>query len=237
MRKMLSMLAFGALLLSTTINAQEEENSVKIVGSGNVVSRDLTVGSFNELNISGLFNVILSQGAKEAVKIEAEDNLQDLILSKLEGSVFTLSMKKNINLKTEKKINVYITFKELKTLELKMVGNVTAAGTLNFQDLVFNNKSVGNVELKLSARSLSLDNKSVGNLELEGKADKAVIRNKSVGNFRAASFVVQNMDIDNNGIGNADVNAEKELKLKSSGLGKVKNKGAAAVRNMKRVVI
>lgn len=236
MRKMLLMLAFGALLLPATGKAQDEKRT-EIVGSGNVITRDVAVNSFSQLNVSGVFNVILVQGSKEAVKIEAEDNLQELVQVNGEGSTLTVSMKKNVNIKNSKKMNVYITFKQLKGIDLKTVGNVTSTGTLNFDDLQFNNKSVGNVSLKLSARSVNLENKSVGNLDLEGKADNAVVKNKSVGNFNAASFVVQTMDMDNNGIGNAEVNAEKNLKLKSSGLGKVRNKGAGSVTKMNKVVI
>lgn len=236
MRKMLLMLAFGAMLLPAAVNAQDEKR-IEVVGSGNVTSRDIAVGSFSQLNVSGAFNLILAQGAKEAVKVEADDNLLELIEVNNSGSDLTLSMKKNVNIKSSKKMNVYITFKQLKGLDLKTVGNVTTTGTLNFDDLQMHNKSVGNVDLKLSARSLNLENKSVGNLELEGKADNAVIRNKSVGNFRAAGFVVQTMEIDNTGIGNAEVNAEKSLKLKSSGLGKVKNKGAGSVTRLNKVVI
>ncbi|RYG51885.1 MAG: DUF2807 domain-containing protein, partial [Chitinophagaceae bacterium] len=226
MRKMLLMLAVGALFLTNAAKAQDDEKNIKIVGSGNVITRDVAVNPFSQLHISGVFNVVLSQGDKEALKIEAEDNLQELILVENGESGLNLSMKKHVNIKSDKKLTVYITFKKIKLLDISTVGNVTSKGTLSFDDLALNNKSVGNVELNLSAHSLNLENKSVGNLELEGKADNAVVKNKSVGNFRAASFVVQTMDIDNNGIGNADVNAEKNLKLRSSGLGKVKNKGA-----------
>ena len=40
------------------------------------------------------------------------------------------------------------------------------------------NKSVGNVDLKLTANTLNVDNKSVGNVKLNGKADNVTIRNK-----------------------------------------------------------
>jgi len=236
MRKMLLMLALGAMILPATGKAQDEKRT-EIVGSGNVTTRDVPVSSFSQLDVSGIFNLILAQGNKEDVKIEADDNLQELILVNAEGSALTVSMKKNVSIKTSKKMNVYITFKQLKGLDLRTVGNVTTTGTLNFDDLQLNNKSVGNVALKLSARSVNLENKSVGNLELEGKADNAVVKNKSVGNFRAAGFVVQTMDMDNNGIGNAEVNAEKSLKLKSSGFGKVRNKGAGSVIKLNKVVI
>ena len=122
-------------------------------------------------------------------------------------------------------------------MDLKTVGDVSSDQNLNFDDLKLHNKSVGNVDLKLTAQTLNADNKSVGNIRLSGKANNVVIRNKSVGSIQAAGFVVQTMDIDNNGIGSAEVNAEKELKVKDNMMGKVTNKGAAAIKRMNKVVI
>ena len=104
-------------------------------------------------------------------------------------------------------------------------------------NLDIDNKSVGNIDLKLTAQNLNIQNKSVGNVTLDGKAESAVIKNKGVGSIQAASFVVQKMDIDNSGIGSAEVNAEKELKVKDSFMGKVTNKGNATIRRMNKVVI
>ena len=134
-------------------------------------------------------------------------------------------------------MKVYVTFRKLKTIDIGTVGSVNSDNQLAFDDLEFNNKSVGNVNLKLSANKINLSNKSVGNVELSGKAQEAVFINNGVGNLEASDFVVQTMDIDNSGIGNASVNAQKTLKVKDSFLGKVSNKGAASVRKMNKVVI
>ena len=96
---------------------------------------------------------------------------------------------------------------------------------------------MGNIDLELTANKINLNNKSVGNVKLSGKAEDAVIKNKGVGSLEATDFIVQTMDIDNSGVGNAAVNAQKTLKVKDSFLGKVSNKGAAPVRKMNKVAI
>ncbi len=50
--------------------------------------------------------------------------------------------------------------------------------------------------------------------------------------MEAGGFVVQTMNIENTGVGAAEVNAEKDLKVKDSFLGKVKNKGGAKVKKL-----
>ncbi len=156
---------------------------------------------------------------------------------KNEGSKLVISMKKDVNFKSEKKLKVYVTFKKIKSMELSMVGSLSSDDHLNFDDLNIQNKSVGSLDLKMTAQTLNIDNKSVGSVKLDGKAENAVIKNNGVGSIMAASFVVQKMDIENTGVGSAEVNAEKELKVKDSFLGKVINKGNAPVKRMNKVVI
>lgn len=228
----------ACVLAVAAVQAQDNDKPKQtITGSGNLVTKQVTVSSFDELSVNGIFSVSFTQNSKEEVKIEAEDNLQDLFEVKNEGSKLIIAMKKDVNINSKKKMVVHITFKKLKNMELKTVGNITSAENLDFDDLKISNKSVGSVDLKMTAKNLDVDNKSVGNIKLNGKADNAVIRNKGVGNVEAASFVVQKMDIENKGVGSAEVNAAKELKVKDSFLGKVVNKGAAPVRKMNAVVI
>jgi hypothetical protein len=234
-------LAAGILLLglSSAGFAQEKQdkNETRIEGSGNVVTKDVAVQPFDQLQASGIFNVVLTQGTKEAVKIEAEDNLQQLFEVKNEGSKLIVDMKKDSHFNSQKKMTVYITFRNLKSMDLKMVGNVSSQGNLNFGDLALDNKSVGSVDLALSAQKLDIKNKSVGSLKLRGKADNAIIKSNSVGSIKASELVVQTMDIDNDGVGSAEVNAAKELKVKESFLGKVRNAGSATAKRINKVVI
>ena len=236
MRKLFLLLAMG-LVVSFSLMAQDNKDRVTVEPSGNIITKEVSVTSFDQLDISGVFSLMLIQGNKEEVKIEADDNLQSLFEVKNEGSKLTIGMKKDVNIHGKIKMKVYITFKNLKSMDLKTVGNVTSEANMSFNDLDINNKSVGNVDLKLTTQNLTIQNKSVGNVKLNGKADNVTIKNKGVGSIQAASFVVQKMDIDNSGVGSAEVNAEKELKVKDSFLGKVSNKGSATIRRMNKVVI
>jgi hypothetical protein len=93
------------------------------------------------------------------------------------------------------------------------------------------------VDLKLTASKIDIKNTSVGNVHLSGKAENATVKNSGVGSIEAGNFVVQTMNIENTGVGHAEVNAAKDLKVKDSFLGKVRNKGAAATRRMNTVKV
>jgi len=232
------MLAITAFSFSMQAQKNDKyDDKDRIEGSGNVITKDISVNSFDELDASGVFNLQLSQGDKETLRIEADDNLMDLFIVENEGSTLTIKMKKNSNFNSKKQLKVYVTFKTLKSMNLGMVGGTSSDEKLKFADLKLKNQSVGSVSLNMTLQTLNMENQSVGSVKLEGSAENAVVKNNSVGSINAGNFVVQKMDIENNGVGSATVNAEKELKYSDSFLGKVSNRGNATVKKKNKVVI
>lgn len=237
MRKIFLASALGLTLAHPALAQDSSRETIE--GNGKLVTRSVDVKSFNALKASGVYELKLSQGATESVKIEADENLQELFEVRNEGNKLVIQTKdlKNKNLKSKNKMRVHVTFKNLKEMELSTVGNVKSEDRLAFDNLSLSNRSVGNVNLELTANKVNIENSSVGNVTLSGKAQDAVFRNSGVGSFKAGDFAVQTVNIDNSGIGSAEVNAAKELKVADNWLGKVKNKGAAPVKKRNKVVI
>lgn len=225
------------LVFTVLLQAQDNNNRETIEGNGKQVTRDVAVSSFDALRASGVYQLKLAQGNKESVKIEADENLQPYFDVHNEGNKLVIDMDKlkNKNLKHAGKLVVYVTFKNLKELDLSTVGNVISEQSLSFDDLDLNNRGVGNIDLNLNADKIDIRNTGVGSVKLSGKASEVVVKNTGVGSLQAGNFIVQTMNIENTGVGSAEVNAEKALKVKDSFLGKVKNRGAANLRRMNKV--
>ena len=226
-----------SMLLLTGYASAQSSKKQTLEGNGNVITREVSVSPFTTLKANGVYELKLIQGSKESVKIEADENLHELVTVSNEGSSLVIHTKKmeKVNLTGKYKLKVYVTFTKLKDVDLGMVGNVSSEDELTFDKLHLDNKSVGNVELKFTADRLDLNNSSVGNVRLRGKVQEAVVKNTGVGNLEAGGLEVQTMSIDNSGVGNAVVNAQKNLKVTDSFLGKVRNKGAAPIRKKNKV--
>lgn len=224
----------AAGMLSIPALSQETK---KIEGNGNIVTKTIPVKSFNTLKASGVFELHLVQGSTESVKVEADENLQTLFTVKSEGNDLVIEMdkKKNLNLNSKNRLKVYVSFKNLNAINLSTVGNVKSDKLMRFDDLKLHCNSVGNIDLKLNANTIKINNNSVGNVTLSGDVKNATVKNSSVGNLEANDLIVQEMDIENSGVGNVDVNVVRELKVKDSFLGKVKNKGKAPLKKMNNV--
>jgi hypothetical protein len=225
-----------SLFVTAFATAQDNDHET-IEGNGKRVTKEIPVTSFDALQSKGVYELRLTQGSNESVKIEADENLQQYFDVRNEGNKLVIGMKdtRKQNWRVKNKMIVYVTFKNLKSLDLSMVGNVRAENQLKFTDLSLKNSSVGNADLKLTADKIDVNNSGVGNLVLEGRAQNAIVKNNGVGKLQAGEFVVQSMDIENTGVGSAEVNAEKDLKVKDSFLGKVRNKGNAPVRKNNKV--
>jgi hypothetical protein len=236
--------SFAFLLLSATMVLAQ--NNETIVPNGNVITKDVSVKSFDAIKATGLYELILTQGDNESVKIEADDNLQDLFSVSNNGSTLVIDMPKlrdkNINFDDKKdhhdlRLKVYVTFKKIRNLEVGVIGTVRCTTPLKFDAFEIESKNVGNIDLQLTANKLTITNKGVGNITLTGNATDAVVINSGVGKFDGGDLVVQTMDINNSGVGSANVHVEKDLKVKESFLGKVSNSGNAKQHKMDGVVI
>lgn len=237
MRKIIA-LSSVLLLSSLVINAQDKKT---IEPSGKIITKEVSIAAFDAIKAEGLYELILTQGDKESVKIEADDNLMDLFSVKNNGNTLEIKMPelkdKSINFKDKDdkhslKLKVYVQFKQLKSLDVAVIGNVRSDAVFKTTAFNLDCKSVGNVELKLSTDKLTVKNSGVGNIRLSGSAADANVSNKGVGEFDGDDLLVQTMNIDNSGVGRANVNVVKDLTIKQTFLGKVSNKGSAKTHKM-----
>lgn len=195
--------------------------------SGKRISRDIPVSHFDALKASGVVELNLVQGDKESVTVEADENLQAYITVANNGKTLEIDTKKlnNKNIKGSWKLYVTVYFRNINSLSVATVGHVKNEGTLQFSELKLNISSVGNTDLKLAADKLNMEASSVGNIELAGSAKTAVMQNSSVGNLRAEALKIGSLEMNNSGIGNAEINADNITRFQGNMLGKVRNRG------------
>ncbi|PKV51778.1 putative autotransporter adhesin-like protein [Aquimarina sp. MAR_2010_214] len=208
-----------------TINQMTAQN--KLRGNGNVVTQERAISSFNEIIINGVYNVYLTQGAKESVKVETDENLQEVVVIKNKGNALVLNRKKGIKVKKKTKMNVYVTLKDIEKLEVRGVGNVKTSSKLSLNALDVEASGVGNTSLELDCKKLDGEISMVGNFTLKGKVAEVILNNNGTGALRAFDLVAQKLEINNSGIGKVEVNAQQEISITSSGIGSVYYKGDA----------
>src|SRR3954471_5806291 len=116
--KKIVLTSLAGIFFAGAVMAQDNKKET-IEGNGKSVTRDVPVSSFESLKASGVYELKLSQGNKETVKIEADENLQQYFNVHNDGNKLVIEMEKlkNKNLNVKTKMKVYVTFKNLKELE------------------------------------------------------------------------------------------------------------------------
>lgn len=212
------------LLAGSSCNLLTGEN-----GNGHVVKQNRQLSPFSKIKIDGVFNVILKQGDVPEVIVETDENLQGLVQTVVEGDLLLLQQKPHTSIGNSTKMNVYVTVNILSELGIGGVGNVSCANTLTQDQLILFTSGVGSTKLNLNCNSLAAKMKGVGNVSLAGMANMATIHNEGVGNLKAYDFIVQDLRITNEGVGNAQVDAERTISITNTGVGNVQHKGNATV--------
>ena len=202
----------------------------KISGSGNVNAEQRPVEAFDHIKIYGVFNVYLSQGDTESVTVEIDDNLQQYVNVRNDGSKLMLGIKDNFRKTT--KNNIYITLKDIRMLEIDGVADVKTQTALRCANLKLDINGVSKCKLELYCNQLEVDLDGVGNILLTGETDEFTVKKDGVGNLDAEELKAQKVSIRNSGVGNSKIYASEELSVKNIGVGSVTYSGDAKIKSL-----
>jgi hypothetical protein len=228
MRNTLLLLSATALIALSSCN-----HGLGRKGNGHVTTEDRKVSPFTKISIEGIFPVEITQtGGAESVKVETDDNLQDMISVKSnDGELSINSTDQSIYKST--KMKVYVNIKDIKELNIKSVGALTTPDVLKLDSVEVNSESVGKLNMSLNAQYLRANLESVGSTQLSGNVFEARINNKSVGSLSAFDLKANVMMIHNTSVGVTEVYADSAFYIRSSAIGALYYKGPGDVKELK----
>ncbi len=236
MQLFLALASIASLSLSGCDNMTirtDNASGAEISGNGNVQSQRRAVTTFDKIEINGVFNVFLSQGEKEEVRVETDENIQPLILTTVENNVLSVRMRDSASIGKIKKINVYIAFHQLQKIASNGVGKLTCENTLKVDKLDLDFNGVGISSLKVEGNILNISSEIVGALKLAGNMKEVNINHSGLGVIQAFDLKSEKLTLDADGIGAADVYASRQLNVNSRGVGVVRYKGNPETTNIK----
>ncbi|WP_367773863.1 DUF2807 domain-containing protein [Flavobacterium sp. WC2421] len=162
------------LLISTTITLAQSKEKIK--GSKKVTTEQREIGPFNTLEVEDNLEVYLEMGEKPEIKIEADDNLHDIISIDLRGNTLRVYTRKEAI--RYKKLIVKITYtKDLNFVTSKNDVAINAIQEVQIDTITF--KSFDNSQLFLNVNSkdflLESNDKSKVELNLKSENSKIVL--------------------------------------------------------------
>jgi hypothetical protein len=141
-----------------------------ITGSGNVTTEHRNVqGDFKSVSISNALDLVIEQSNKTEIIVEADDNLQKEIITKVENGVLVISCKfGNFNNVTSKKIIVKMPV--IEELEAGSASTITSKSILKGNSISLSSSSAASINASVEYETIQLDGSSGSNQNIKGKA-------------------------------------------------------------------
>ncbi|HCF02968.1 DUF2807 domain-containing protein [Flavobacterium sp.] len=160
------------LLLSTTLVFSQKAEKIK--GSKVVTSSIQQVKPFTMIEVEDNIEIYLEKGAKSEIKIEADDNLHDVISLKVENNILIISTSKEIQ--GFKKLTVKVTYtNDLNLITTKDESIVTAIQEIILDTITFKSLDKSKLFLNVNAGNFNLLADDKSKIELNLKSETAFI--------------------------------------------------------------
>ena len=200
-------------------------------GSGNVMTETRDVSNFHAIDVNYPAQVLVKQGTKESLKIEAEDNLLPDLKTQVKNGVLEISYNKQSakRVNPTKTVKITIVVKDLTNVDFTSAGELTVE-KLDTDSLDVSLSGAGNVELNdIQAKDLSVSLSGAGSMTASGTTDSLVMNISGFGDFKGGDLHAQKADVNISGAGSATVWVDEDLTAQISGAGSVGYYGSASV--------
>ncbi|PKB15749.1 GIN domain-containing protein [Flavobacterium sp. 5] len=160
-------------LLTTTLTIGQ--NKEKIKGSKVVVEKPIEIGEFTALEIEDNLTVFLEKGAKNEIKLESDDNLQEAISFDIKEKTLRIYTSKEIG--SFKKLTLKIKYtNDLKSVTAKNVSIINALEAIQLDDITFKSLDFARLYLNVNSKSFTLISDDKSKVELNLKSEKSKIQ-------------------------------------------------------------
>jgi hypothetical protein len=217
------LLAVGAVLSAAACSDSDHifnPAPAAVHGNGNVVEQTRAIGAFSSLDLQGVGNVYIQQGAREQLRIRAEENLLEYLWAEVQAGELAI-WKDGVTLLNTQPIEYHLTVVDLERVALTGAGRIHGSN-LDTGPLTLALSGVGNVEfVNLNAHWLDIESSGVGDVMVSGSVHEQTIRLRGLGKYdgRDLTSIVADVRIANGA--SATVRVQDHLSATINGSGNV----------------
>lgn len=178
------------------------------------------VGNFKAVKVSTGIDLYISMGTSEEVKIVADDEIIDELITEVKDGTLKIYMKQSNNWfnwntgnQTRK---AYVTVKELEAIEASSGSDVKSENTLKGEDLKVRASSGSDVEIDVYYKNVWLDTSSGSDAKISGKTKTFEAEASSGSDIKAHELESKICKVSVSSGSDATVNVTDELYAKAS---------------------
>jgi hypothetical protein len=145
-------------------------NSKSIKGSGNVTTENRKVeGDFKSIEVSNAIDLVIEQGDNKEISVEADDNLQNSITTKVENGVLIVACDYNsfINIESKK---VTVKMPIIEELQALSASSIRSINTLKGEKISLRASSAATIDVKIESDNIASKSSSGSTISMNGMA-------------------------------------------------------------------
>ncbi|MET0519698.1 MAG: head GIN domain-containing protein [Burkholderiaceae bacterium] len=202
----------------------------RLRGSGNRVERARSVAPFTRLRLEGPMDVQLAQAASDALRISADDNVEPLIESRVEGDTLVLRLQPGAGFTTRHAPRVQVDSRSLQALAMNGSGDVRIE-RFKGDSLALTLSGSGDLRIGLlELRELAVTLHGSGDIQLAGRADTQSWALHGSGDVDARSLSGRTVKAQLHGSGDLDLGVCESLDASLAGSGDLGYAGRPQLR-------
>ncbi|MCV6630878.1 MAG: DUF2807 domain-containing protein [Flavobacteriaceae bacterium] len=204
-----------------------------VKGNGNVSSESRAItGDFTEIKAQEGIDVYVTQAKEYSIKVEADENVIDLIRTDIEGESLRIHADENIGRATKK---VYVSLPEITSLRSSSGADLVSQTVIEADDLIITASSGSDIKAEISCKSLEANCSSGADIRLSGEAAYADVDASSGSDIRARNLQTQTCKAEASSGADVKISVSDKLEARASSGGDVRYYGNPSVNKNKSV--
>lgn len=158
----------------------------QVRGNGNIEKQERSVSDFTGIAVRSGIDLIVEQGDQCKLVIEADNNLQEYIITEVESGILKIYVQKNARINRSSALDAHVTVNKLNKLSVSGGGDVQSKGLINADDIGIALSGGGDLQFDLEAKRAKCNVSGGGDVSLDA----------DIGEFKAALSGGGDLDID-----------------------------------------
>lgn len=202
----------------------------RVRGSGVKVEKQRALAAFTSLRIDGPFDVRLTQAGSDQATVVADDNIEPLVETVVEGDTLIVRMKRDSGFTTRLSPTVRLDARALQSVTINGSGDL-AVERFKAERLALRVEGSGAVALGVvELKELSVDIGGSGDVRVAGRAEQQQWKINGSGDVDAGALAGRAARVELHGSGDVSLGVTEQLDAKLSGSGDLSYAGRPQLR-------
>jgi len=191
-----------------------------VVGNRNIVTIERTIkADFTGIKVSTGIDLFIRQGSTNAITVEADENLHDLIITEVKEGILKIYTDKNIWKSKARK--VYVTIENLTLLKASSGSNVKSESVINTNEIYIDASSGASIDIEVVAKSAVTEASSGSDVKIKGTTINHTARASSGSSINAYKLKSTNANASASSGASINIYASKNMDAKASSGGAI----------------